>query len=511
MKKMIVILLTVVLVLSLAACGQSSSAKDETKMCIDAHCDSDGIAYVPLMSGKVAKIDDDVAEAKLTPDRTRIVVLTKDGVLYYTDTDQAKKTEITDKGDYTIYVRDEGVLYKGSDGNYHRYLFADGSDVNIGGAKHSSSRLSETGFNAVFAIDSSMYILPENAHEKEKIGSTAEYCRFLYLSDDCKTVYWQEIEDDEATVFISVNGEKTKLGTFETSSRSTDVTYNKNHKFAVVTNYDDDILFVVPESGEPIKVKLGNALASEAIYTKAGPLSEDTSSAFSGIYVCVRGSDGNNLYYIDANGEREKVLSGIGSYVIYDDFIYFVDEDDNLKTAKLAEETLSKEEKITGHVDIMDTSTGINNDGYIYFIRNYDDTDETGTLYVCKKGSDPKKIASDVTCYKYGSGGMGSIPVREGADGKTIYYFKDCIDITDNGPMYHYAVLYKCTYGDSEPTRIASDVVVNTISSGYASGAIDNNSFLYLKYYSIKDGAAVGDWYYYNGKESVRMASDIIY
>ena len=53
--------------------------------------------------------------------------------------------------------------------------------------------------------------------------------------------------------------------------------------------------------------------------------------------------------------------------------------------------------------------------------------------------------------------------------------------------------------------------MINTIDSGDIFGVLDNKSFIYLKYSSIKDGKVIGDWYYYNGKESVRMASDIIY
>ena len=513
MKKMIVILLAVVLELSLAACGQSSSVPDKIKMEIGARYDCDGNAYIPLMSGKAVKIDDDVAEAELTPDHTRIVVRTKDGVLYYTDTDQVKKTEITDKVYYTTYVRDEGVLYKDSDGDYHRYLFADGSDVNVG--EFDTSMLSETGFNFAFKIGSSICILPENSNRMEEVGKSEGDCDLAYLSDDGRTVYWNDYKDYENTVFISVNGEKTKIGTFETASSHypAAVTYNKNHKFAVVTNLSADILFVVPSHGELFKVKLSGRLASNAVFTKTGPLSEDTSAAFFGIYVYVEGSDEDNLYYIDANGEREKVLSGIGMYEIYDNSICFVDEDDNLRTAKLAEETLSKEEKITGHVDILNYSTRIHNGGYVFFIKDYDDADMTGTLYAYKIGSDPIRIASEVTCDKFGSSGMGYIWGWYGSDGKTIYYYKDFTHSDDVDGEYpsNCAVLYKYTYGDSEPTRIASDVMINTIDSGDIFGVLDNKSFIYLKYSSIKDGKVIGDWYYYNGKESVRMASDIIY
>lgn len=508
MKKMIVILLAVVLVLSLAACGQGGSAQNEIKTEIDAEFDCDGNAYVPLMSGKTVKIDDDVAEARITPDRTSIVVRTKDGILYFTDADQKKKTQITDDVEYIIAVRDAGILYLDPNGDCHRYLFADGSDWNVGSIGEYG--LSETGFNTAFEIGSSVRIIPENSKFSIGVGGVKNYCDLLYLSDDGETVYWQDYNlDGEVTVYVSINGEETKLGTFETSSISTEVTYNKNHKFAVVTNSGADTLFVVPSYGEPLKVKLGSELVSNVVFTKTGLLSEDTSAAFSGIYVCVEGSEGNNLYYIDANGEREKVMSGIGAYAIYDNSICFVDEDDNLRIAKLAEETLSKEEKITGHVDILNYSTRISTGGYVYFIKDYDDTDETGTLYAYKIGSDPIRIASEVTCEKYGSRGIGYIWGRYGSDGKTIYYYKDFTHIDD--AYGDYAVMYKYTYNDSEPTRIASDVIVGSISSGYTSRAINNKSFVYIKYYSVKNEKVIGDWYYYNGKESVRMASDIIY
>ena len=507
MKKTVAIILAFVLGLSLAACGQSTStrnAKAETNTPIAAKYDGDGIAYIPLMSGNAAKIDNDVFRSAATPDRTRIVVLTKDGILYFTDADQTTKTQVTDKGDSIQIVADEGILYTDSDGDYHRYLFADGSDVNIG--KVDTYKQSETGFNVAFAVDSSLYVFAGSAQEKEKIGNIVNSCKFLYVSNDGKTVYWNDYEDYEETVFISVDGDKTKIGAFETSSKytATAVTYNASNKFAVVTNYNSDTLFIVSETGEPLKNKLGNELASSTVFTKTGLLSRDTSTAFSGIYVTVEGSDGDNLYYIDAGGEREKVLSKIGAYAIYDNYLYYIDEDNNFKTAKIAEATLSGEEKITGDVEIMYSAS---NNGYIYFVKDLSSTDATGILYAYKKGSDPVKVASDASCSEYW--GFWLINGSNSSDGKTIYFYKDSTDIKDT--YNDYAVLYKYTYGDAEPTKIASDVVVGSINSGYTSGLINNNSFIYLKYSSVKDEDVIGDWYYFNGTDSSKMATDVIY
>lgn len=504
MKKIVAITLALILCLSLAACGQSTSVKStkpEVNDAVAAKYDSDGIAYIPLMDGNIAKIDDEVFRASVTPDRKHIVVLTLDGVLYYTGADQAEKTQISEKGNAISAVADEGILYQDADNNYHRFLFADGSDVNIG--KVTTYKRSTNGLHIAFETNSAVYILYGNAQEKEKLGNVTNSCKILYVSDDGKTVYWNDYKNYEETIFASVNGEKTKVGTFDTSSKyvNTSVTHNETEKYAVFTNIYSDVMYVVPENGEPLKIKLGHELASSRVYTKSGLLRKDTSSAFPGIYVSVEGSDGNNLYYIDAEGEKEKVLSEIGSYTIYDNTLYYVDEDGNLKIAKIEDATLTNEEKVTGDVEILDETKCI--DGYIFFVKDYFSKDSTGILYAYKKGSDPVKITSDVFSYK----DFGYIVGTNSPDGKTIYFYKDLEEIS--GTYSSSAVLYKYTYGDSEPTRIASDVVVGTIDSGYTTGLINNNSFIYFKYSSVKDEEIIGDWFFFNGTDSKQMATDV--
>ena len=74
-----------------------------------------------------------------------------------------------------------------------------------------------------------------------------------------------------------------------------------------------------------------------------------------------------------------------------------------------------------------------------------------------------------------------------------------------------YAVLHKHTYGDAESAKIASDVMVGSISSGNASVLINNSSFTYPKYSSVRDKDIIGDWYCFNGTGSSKMAADVIY
>lgn len=477
--------------------------KKEVKTSVFARYDSDGIAYIPVMDGNIVKVDDNVFRSLLAPDRKHVVTLTKDKALYYTGIDQTEKKQITDNGNSIKDVTEQGVLYTDFDEDFHRYLFADETDVNLGPVD--DFVCSEENFNVAFCEESSVYILEGTSQEKEKIGNISDECNLLYVSDDGKTIYWEDYKPYEETVYVYTDGEKSKVGTFETSSKSTGtyVKFNKNKTYAVIENNNSDMLFVMPSVGEPIKIKLGGELGSTRIYTASGAIDMDSSSEFTGLYVSVEGSDGNNLYYIDDKGEREKVLSGVGSYVIYEGFLYYVDEDSNLKIAKLSGASLSEEEKVTGDVEILN-SESIN--GYVYFAKDYSSSEETGILYAYKKGSEPIKIASDVYCWVYGR--LGFISGATSSDGKTIYFFKDSSDIGDT--YSNSGVLYKYTYNDSEPTKIASDVIIGTLSSGYVSGVVDNNSFIYLKYSSVKGDDIISDWYYYDGSESTKMVGDVI-
>ena len=66
-------------------------------------------------------------------------------------------------------------------------------------------------------------------------------------------------------------------------------------------------------------------------------------------------------------------------------------------------------------------------------------------------------------------------------------------------------------YGDSEPKKVSSDVLTYSLDSGYDSILINPKSFLYSKYSSTdKDGKVLVNWMYWNGKDSVKIASDVI-
>ena len=466
--------------------------------------DENQIAYVPRMDGGVAEFED-ASEAYITPDRKHIVVISNDEGIFVTDTDQKNKTYVADDGSSVKIIKDKGFIYKEFNGEYHRYLFSDGSDVTLGRATELMASTED--LNVAFAKDKTVYLLKSSSEEVEKLGSFDDDCKILSVSNDGETIYWDDYNNNEERIFAYTKEEKTKVGTFDkdTEYPGTNMVQSATQSYAVIFNSQADELFVVQDSEEPIKVKLGDNIDSNVFYTVSDLIQNDTNSKFTGIYVRVAGEEGSNLYYIDEAGKRNKVISDVGEYTISNGKLFYVDKDDNMKSAKLSKDSVTKEEKIAGDVEIV--LPGCIN-GYVYFVKDISSKDMTGSLYVSKNGDKPKKISSEASVSVYEVIDFRMLNATASLDGKTIYYYKDVEEISDT--YTEKGDLYKYTYGSDESKKIASEVILYTQDSGVSYG-INNKSFIYKVYSSkSKNDDILVDWYYFNGSESNIMASEVL-
>ncbi len=471
------------------------------KACLD----EDKTAYVPLMDGGEAEFED-VSEAYITPDRKHIVVLGTDDTIFVTDAKQKKRVDVTDDGESLVIVKDKGFIYRDGDYEYYRYLFDDGSSVSLGKVSEIQSSTEE--LNISFIKDKAVYLLKQASEEVEKLGNFDNSGSLLSMSDDGETVYWNEYSRSKEEIFAYIEGEKTKIGTFERGSKnytSTAVIQNAAQSYAIIVNSYAEKMFIVQGAEEPIEVKLGGKLNSNYIYTNDELVERDKGSKFTGVYVSVAGDEGANLYYINKEGKRKKVVSDIGKYLIYKGKLFHVDENDNLKSAKVSEDSITKEEKITGGVEILEP---VCTNGYIYFIKDVNSEDETGSLYVSKNGGEPERISSDVSVCVLDVIDFKMLYATTSLDGKTIYYYKDMEEIPDT--YTEMGDLYKYSYGAGDSEKIASEVILFSPESGALEG-VDNKSFIY-KVYSSKDknDDVLIDWYHFNGSESNIMASEVV-
>ena len=463
-KFVIAAIILILAVLIIAVIIKNSGWKTNSEginAAISASFDADGVAYIPLMNGKVVKIDDDVRAAYITPDRKHIVVEQKDNTLYVTDSQLKNKKEVTGEckanfiGSYAI-PHDEGFLYEESDASIHRYLFSDESDVSLKTDDNWEHMLvSDAGFNVSYmADDGSVYLLKGDSDESEKLGEYGEDGQILFVSDDGRKVYWINYSSSDSNIYAWVDGDRSKVGSIQ-SDEDTYMKINEKQTYGVILNPSTNVIYIVSANEDSIKVKLPDDVASSDIYTDNGNVENDENASFSGIYVK---TDGGNLYYIDKKGEKEKVLSDLRTYYIHDGYIYYIDTDDDFNTAKLSAGKLTKENKVSGDASQLLTSDS----EYIIFIKDFESL-INATLYAYKLGEEPVKVASE------------AIPILDGwgTDGKTIYYYKDPEGIDDASG--YTAELYKYTYGSKEAEKITSDAILPSgIDSGYKDSVISN-------------------------------------
>ncbi len=471
--------------------------------------DSDDIVILPLMNGKYVEIKN-VEYAYITPDRKKIVAKDISDKLYITDTDQKSKNVIeNDLGEgYVRTVEDDFVIYI-KDDNTYMYRFEGGEPFRLTGGQIGEC-LVRSG-NLIFWQNEGLYLLKKSASEKEKVTTFDSNCSFLHFTKDGKRIYWCEKDssDEKYDVFCYTNGEKTKICSYS-SSTAPDMNFNENESYGILVKANAESFYIIDNKGNTTKVGMGNPIIYDidTFFTAEGPLRFDKSSSFKGLYTIADTTNAGGeemfyhekatLYYIDSNGEREKMLSDISGLQIRNGSIYYL-KDDELKYAKLDGPEIKKEKKIADDVNRLDGSKG----DYIYFLKDKYKSNNGkyfATLYMCKDGNEPEKVCDEAylsTCY----------PSEEG---KTLYFFKD--PDSDKNSYYDCASLYKYTYGQQKAEKIADSVCCDMLYDGTNNDTNKsynffeiNDSFVYYKKIESNDF----QWMYYDGKKSISMISQI--
>lgn len=502
--------LILALVISLSACGGPSAGTAPDKVPIYAKIDQNGTASLPLMDGNVITIKGDVCRAIVLEDRSTILVLERDGLLYSTTVaNTGEKTTIAEDVTVIKYTATSGVIYENVEEEIFRYLFTDastmsfGKDVVVVGADNTLSTLYAN-------TEGNIYLLPENATEPEKIAHYDNVCGLRGVSDDGKTAVWVEKDSSAGiyTTYCYANGNRIKLEEIDSKYDYCKPYFNKSQTFLSITDSNSQKLHTLvlgsEKSEDFITVKLGNDLRSNSVDTKNGELDDETSDIIDGLYVMVEADSNYNVYYI-ADGDREKVLGNVSKMTIRGGRIYYVDEDGNLYTAKLNGSELEEEKKVAGDVECFKVSSDGN---YAYFFKNSDNNVGAISRYNVKT-DDSEKITSNAHSF------IGTYYTRNdfylSADGKTVYYFED---VEENiGSTYSDMGTLKCATVGSEPVKIATDIIVAAPVDGTDSEYVNPAGFTIAKYVSEEevDGTnqLVVNWMFFDGTEAKIFARDV--
>lgn len=239
----------VVLALAAAALFLFVFNKDDTVAIIDAYVDSSGNAYVCYGNGKKVKIGGDIESAVMTPDRSKIIVVEKEGLLYWTDVKKSEKNKIadlSDGGDVEMLdedspLTDKFLVYSISnvgengenidDGNIEvfRYDFKNGKNVSIASVTAETfTKISAVGSDAAFygvdddvsfavAEDGEISVLAPDSNKLKKIASYEEDedVELLGISSDGELVAWTQASAGEYSIIIYRDGKERTVFTDE--------------------------------------------------------------------------------------------------------------------------------------------------------------------------------------------------------------------------------------------------------------------------------------------------------
>ena len=530
-NKLMPVLIGIVAVIAIAAIaffvlkGEKIVSNSETTheaTTIDAYLDADGIAYIPL-GDKVIKIDcDNVSDATLTKDRQHIIVLTADGTLYVTDENQSEKAVIAENCGSISNIRDDGFFYKDKSStdsdeedndddsedtqNVYRVLYSDNSVVKLG--EDVGFAVADNTTSVVYATDDSkIYTLASTDTEPTKIGNWENEICLCGISDDGQISIWNEAtNDDTYTLYLNDGELKEDLGENEyayswVAGYAVRLQATKDNNLFVITDIFRDKMWFKTPGEETIEIGLGQELDNSKLYVEAGKIEFANAKNVSNIYLSVTNDEEEteyeHVYNVNVSGEREKILSNVKTFTVANGYIFYIDEDDNLYSAKLDGASISNETKISSDVYKVRVSS---NGSYVYYMKNVEDS--LGMLYCWKNGSDePIKIASDV----YAS------TMYLCTDEETVLFFKDTDKAGDSS--YICGTLCYWSYGDKNPAKMTSDVLVEYVDS-YIDTYVDVNDFSYLKF-SYTDSTedsyeVIANLMHYNGKESAKLAGDVL-
>ena len=504
---LIIAIIAIVAVLAVAAVliftgiisfGGSASSSELTG--ISAKIDEDGNAYIPLLDGTCITIKDEVLSAGITADRKHVVVVLADGTLYVTDKNLSSKTQISTDCDHLSAIRNDGFIYWDTNDIAYRVVFEDNSSVELGhdvaliAAKNSISVLYATDEGGVFTLAS-------NSTNSNKVGSYTSSIELEAISDDAQLSVWVTSENDNVQTIVLNDGEDREiLGEVDYKYNYTYVNTTDDQGLWIITNLYSEYIWIKYPGQDTVKAKLGSDCYSSLVYGSTGLLSGMKAKDVDCVYVSTDADTGCNVYSITTDGDRERILSKIYSYRIIDDGIIYTDEDNSLYIAELDGTSIADESKIASDVDSFEVSE---NGKYVYYMRNCDDG--VGALYCYKVGSsEPVKVASEVACSSY-----GSMYTTISADGASVFYFKDMEKIADT---YTYqGTLMLWNYSKEEASKISSDVVNYSVSSGLSSGEVNPKGYLFMKYGSVTaDGDILVNWMFSDGSDTTKMATDVI-
>lgn len=370
---------------------------------------------------------------------------------------------------YKLIIKREFPQEEFTSGDIVKYLFSAQKSVVLENADYT---FAEDTLSAAGLTDGKKIILyKENSEQSAEAVNVGNEPYILAVSSDGNKVIWREIQDDHSIVYQSLNDNKEKLGDLgiKTLYSIEQADFFNKETGTVIGGSTYENIIISSDGNETVEVKLGDGKDVLPILAEEGTELQHFRGKISGIYLSTFIEDKvSNLYYIDTEGNKEKVLSNIFLVCgVRNGKIAYLDSYSDLYVADIEGARVQNEVKVTSDVDFAKVS----HDGEYLYIGKEDD--EQYTLYYDKltaKDHILEKIANSVD------------KLYMTTNDEIVYYTKNVQKIKDtnikSGDLYEFSV-------GSEALKICSDVI--NLDSPYESDYVSTEHPV-VKKYSYKDG-----------------------
>lgn len=488
---------------------------------MEARFSEDGkTGYIPVGDGTCIQIHEEegITFAAISPDRRSVVVLLKSDELYVTDMQQKNRQVISNNcASGRVYPRNEGVVFQEEmDGEKHflRYTFDDSRLIDMGAC--SKGIIADDSVAMAGVNNEDLCVLTPDSDEFSRYpGLGSGEINITGISGDGNTVVWTKETNQNLTkqlYTLGTDGTGQLLGDIEVRGLLF-TNFSKDNNLTLVTSEEVNHLYLKDASGQWKQVELPGDLKNETgVYgTDAGLLHQVNADEIHYIYLRC----GNQLCAVSPEGTVTVIRDSVRDFDILNGMLYYSDGGKNVFSSRLDGTEVSEETQLLQGVDSFAVSES-GNYLYSFYVHADDEKVRSLSIYPLHDETPSETILSESI--------YADSHVYLDAENDSVFYVEN---IREAGDSSNYMGTFKAYHADREETEIIDeDVYKNTFVNGkdyvlvseYAQSMAGTGKFVSfhgnLMYRKKPESNTDGyrfDWYYYDGSESVLMASDLDY
>lgn len=480
---------------------------------ITASIAKDGSAWIPCKQFSPAiHIKGDIREAYLTADRDRVVVLEESGKLYTAKPAQLeKRTTIAQNARSVEALRDDGIVYTAALTNdeivYYRYMFRGDAPVQMDLADFICA--SDTCSLLYCTHEGAIMRLSADGSLPAYMGQYNGTIDLVAVSNDSAIFVLSVANEGVCTTYLYDSGECQKLFSLDMEEINTQAFFSADQEQLVVIDTNSTLVFLKKPGEDAVEVEMPMLLEWEYPMTESGWLTE--SSAADTVYLIVETENYGlmDLYAVNMDGEREKVLGNIHQAITKDGRIYYIDEDNTLFCAELDGANYADESKISSNVYSVQTSP----DGEsVCYSKNLTENG-VGSLYIYLPEKDEStRVTTNASFLFIDLSSINSYYIYDyevfSSDGKYLYYFEDVADVGDG--TYSTGSLMRFRLKDGETKTVLVDSMIY-VGSERADGAVSSDYFWTEQYFSGDSTQIRCDLLLYEKDEKISLAQGVLH